>query len=199
MSQQLCLQYGLLQEVPPGCGICRGKRYTNTYSPHNLDNFSWISLSIGKLYCENCYGTYLAPDCSKCRRKIIGVRKCISLLSSNSPLIKTFKAKCAYQRMGSQMAVKCWYAAIFIRPDIWAWGMMDASNILFCCCIYYSCLKWQFLQTMLQLRHLFSWLFANKISLYCLIFCIAYFTFSYFSILMICLTIEEICCYPSAE
>ena len=27
----------------------------------------------GGLYCEDCYGRYLAPECSKCRRKIIGV------------------------------------------------------------------------------------------------------------------------------
>ena len=30
--------------------------------------------SSGQLYCEDCYGRYLAPDCSKCRKKIIGVR-----------------------------------------------------------------------------------------------------------------------------
>ena len=27
----------------------------------------------GKLYCEDCYGRYLAPNCNKCGRKIIGV------------------------------------------------------------------------------------------------------------------------------
>ena len=27
----------------------------------------------GGLYCEDCYGRYLAPECSKCHRKIIGV------------------------------------------------------------------------------------------------------------------------------
>lgn len=35
----------------------------------------------GKLYCENCYGTYLAPDCSKCHRKIIG--NCLKALGTN--------------------------------------------------------------------------------------------------------------------
>ena len=34
--------------------------------------------SLGKLYCEDCYGTFLAPDCSKCRKKILGVRKVLS-------------------------------------------------------------------------------------------------------------------------
>ena len=27
----------------------------------------------GHLYCEDCYGKYLAPDCEKCRKKILGV------------------------------------------------------------------------------------------------------------------------------
>ena len=27
----------------------------------------------GRLYCEDCYGRYLAPSCSKCRKKITGV------------------------------------------------------------------------------------------------------------------------------
>ena len=25
------------------------------------------------LYCEECYGKYLAPTCEKCRKKILGV------------------------------------------------------------------------------------------------------------------------------
>ena len=33
----------------------------------------FIVCSSGQLYCEDCYGRYLAPDCSKCRKKIIGV------------------------------------------------------------------------------------------------------------------------------
>ena len=33
----------------------------------------------GGLYCEDCYGRYLAPECSKCRRKIIGVSQMSTL------------------------------------------------------------------------------------------------------------------------
>ena len=33
-----------------------------------------IALKIsGHLYCEDCYGRYLAPDCEKCKKKILGV------------------------------------------------------------------------------------------------------------------------------
>ena len=28
---------------------------------------------LDRLYCEDCYGKYLAPDCEKCRKKILGV------------------------------------------------------------------------------------------------------------------------------
>ena len=33
----------------------------------------------GGLYCEDCYGRYLAPECSKCRRKIIGVSQHVNV------------------------------------------------------------------------------------------------------------------------
>lgn len=29
----------------------------------------------GHLYCEDCYGKYLAPNCEKCRKKILGVSR----------------------------------------------------------------------------------------------------------------------------
>ena len=32
----------------------------------------WWYQSPGRLYCEDCYGRYLAPSCSKCRKKITG-------------------------------------------------------------------------------------------------------------------------------
>ena len=28
---------------------------------------------LDHLYCEECYGKYLAPTCEKCRKKILGV------------------------------------------------------------------------------------------------------------------------------
>lgn len=36
---------------------------------------SFRRLSLGQLYCEECYGKYLAPDCEKCRKKILGVSR----------------------------------------------------------------------------------------------------------------------------
>ena len=38
----------------------------------NFDNIT-LPLLAGHLYCEDCYGKYLAPNCEKCRKKILGV------------------------------------------------------------------------------------------------------------------------------
>merc|ERR1712112_706089 len=40
----------------------------------------------GQLYCEDCYGRFLAPDCQKCRKKIIG--NCLKAMST------TFHPEC---------------------------------------------------------------------------------------------------------
>ena len=40
----------------------------------------------GRLYCEDCYGRYLAPSCSKCRKKITGVSCISSQISVNLKL-----------------------------------------------------------------------------------------------------------------
>jgi len=40
----------------------------------------------GHLYCEECYGKYLAPDCEKCRKKILG--NCLKAMG------KTFHPEC---------------------------------------------------------------------------------------------------------
>merc|ERR1712112_803351 len=39
-----------------------------------------------QLYCEDCYGRFLAPDCQKCRKKIIG--NCLKAMST------TFHPEC---------------------------------------------------------------------------------------------------------
>ena len=44
----------------------------------------WFHQFSGHLYCEDCYGQYLAPDCEKCRKKILGVSKAVkNILACN--------------------------------------------------------------------------------------------------------------------
>lgn len=94
---------GVLQQQQPGmrvpmCGSCnnqiRGPFITalgRTWCPpHFICNMDSCRKSLqdvgfveekGKLYCEDCYGRYLAPECSKCRRKIIG--NCLKAMGTN--------------------------------------------------------------------------------------------------------------------
>jgi len=85
---------GVLQQQKPGmrtpmCGSCdqqiRGPFITalgKTWCPNHfvcsmdscrqsLQDVGFVE-EKGQLYCEDCYGRYLAPECEKCRRKIIG-------------------------------------------------------------------------------------------------------------------------------
>merc|ERR1719361_2031066 len=104
---------GVLQQQQPGmrtplCGACkqqiRGPFITalgRTWCPghficaqescgRSLQEVGFVE-EQGHLYCEDCYGKYLAPDCEKCRKKILG--NCLKAMS------KTFHPEffvCAY-------------------------------------------------------------------------------------------------------
>jgi len=99
---------GVLQQQKPGmrtpmCGGCqaqiRGPFITamgKTWCPsHFLCSMEQCRQSLqdvgfveekGQLYCEDCYGRFLAPDCQKCRKKIIG--NCLKAMST------TFHPEC---------------------------------------------------------------------------------------------------------
>ena len=49
---------------PAEIGIWQAQRIPSLNTPWSF---------TGHLYCEECYGKYLAPDCEKCRKKILGV------------------------------------------------------------------------------------------------------------------------------
>jgi len=94
---------GVLQQQKPGmrvpmCGYCddqiRGPFITalgKTWCPNHfvcsMDSCKQSLQDVGfveeksQLYCEDCYGRYLAPDCEKCRKKIIG--NCLKAMGKN--------------------------------------------------------------------------------------------------------------------
>jgi len=85
--------------APPKCQACsslieRGPFITalgKTWCPNHfvcsMDSCRQSLQDVGfveeksQLYCEECYGRYLAPDCEKCRRKIIG--NCLKAMGKN--------------------------------------------------------------------------------------------------------------------
>eukprot|EP00092_Neocalanus_flemingeri_P004273 GFUD01004593.1.p1 GENE.GFUD01004593.1~~GFUD01004593.1.p1 ORF type:complete len:858 (-),score=130.03 GFUD01004593.1:824-3397(-) len=94
---------GVLQQQKPGmrvpmCGNCDnqirgpfitalGKTWCPSHFVCSMDSCKQSLQDVGfveeksQLYCEDCYGRYLAPDCEKCRRKIIG--NCLKAMGKN--------------------------------------------------------------------------------------------------------------------
>ena len=54
----------------------------------------------GHLYCEDCYGKYLAPDCEKCRKKILGVSLNVKMQDIFEPRIMDSKFTFFKRKMG---------------------------------------------------------------------------------------------------
>jgi len=98
------IRTGVEETEPPWCPTCRstvdrGPLITamgKTWCPsHFLCSMEQCRQSLqdvgfveekGQLYCEDCYGRFLAPDCQKCRKKIIG--NCLKAMST------TFHPEC---------------------------------------------------------------------------------------------------------
>jgi len=59
----------------PGCFLCSMDK-----CQRSLQEVGFVE-EKSQLYCEDCYGRYLAPDCSKCRKKIIG--NCLKAMATN--------------------------------------------------------------------------------------------------------------------
>ena len=81
MSWSFYLCTSLMWKVVARSRFCRRARYVHyhlvTYGILCIYSNTLLTLLIilGHLYCEDCYGKYLAPDCEKCRKKILGVSK----------------------------------------------------------------------------------------------------------------------------
>merc|ERR1711884_285324 len=59
----------------PGCFTC-----AQATCCQSLQEMGFVE-EQGRLYCEDCYGKYLAPSCSKCRKKITG--NCLKAMGTN--------------------------------------------------------------------------------------------------------------------
>ncbi len=91
----LCLRQGGVRHLAAGGRLRRGTGWGFFLKKlwEIIKKFLFF-FSVGYLYCEDCYGKYLAPDCEKCRKKITGVSK-ETFLKSNyrRNLSKTQKIK----------------------------------------------------------------------------------------------------------
>ncbi len=72
----LCLRQGGVRHLAAGGRLRRGTGWGFFLKKmwEIIKKFLFF-FSAGYLYCEDCYGKYLAPDCEKCRKKITGVSK----------------------------------------------------------------------------------------------------------------------------
>jgi len=59
----------------PSCFLCSANQ-----CKRSLMELGFVE-EKGLLYCEDCYGRYLAPDCSKCGKKILG--NCLKAMTKN--------------------------------------------------------------------------------------------------------------------
>ena len=69
----------------------QGKWFLRKNSVLTLTQPFMLLSFAGHLYCEDCYGKYLAPDCEKCRKKILGVSLNVKMQDIFEPRIMDSK------------------------------------------------------------------------------------------------------------